>query len=714
MAETAERLLKRAFDHHRAGRLAEAAALYVRVLRLRPADSDALYLLGLVAHQSGQPAQAVELLRQSLAALPGQARCYTFLGLNLVRLGRMEEAEASLQQSLAIEPSAEAYNQLAALWMEQGREEDAIAGYEKAIAADARYTAAHCNLGDVWRRRGEWARAVECYRRAVASDPQNPPALAALGRTLLKMGQPAEAERHLEKAVVLSDQNAEVICDLGDAWQSLGKIESAIEAYGHALELAPQLGRAWFSKGCAESHRLDYIAAIECFRKALEIAPDWPAAQHNLGRALFKMGQVEEALALFRRAAAAGDPAIPLGAIALVIPGDPASDNRAVLAARREWAERHLPCAPASRRARAPIGHRPLRIGYLSSFFPDRNWMKPVWGLINRHDRGRFEIHLFSDAPPAKIEHGYSPDARDRMHDVSRLSNAAMAERIAEAEIDLLIDLNGYSSMERLAAIALRPAPVIAGWFNLYATTGMAAYDYLIGDAWAIPPEEEPFYCEKIVRVPGSYLTFEVTYPTPPVADPPCLTSGGITFGSLAPQYKITPQDIAVWSGILQQVRGSAMLLKNRELDSARARQFVEGLFARHGIPPERLRLAGPAEHYRFLETYGAIDIALDTFPYNGGTTTTEAIWQGVPVVTFAGDRWVSRTSSSILHAAGLAELVGQGIDDYVALAVRLAQSPERLLELRRNMRTRLGRSAACDTATFARQMERIYTEIAG
>lgn len=338
--------------------------------------------------------------------------------------------------------------------------------------------------------------------------------------------------------------------------------------------------------------------------------------------------------------------------------------------------------------------------------------MKPVWGLINHHDRSRFEVHLFSDAPASRIRFGYQVHPRDRFHNTAELSNQALLELIQTAGIDLLVDLNGYSIMERLPLFPLRPAPIIVGWFNLYATTGISAYDYLVGDDVVIPPAEEKFYCEKIVRVPGSYLTFEVTYPVPPVADPPFLAKGAITFGCLASQYKISSEVIAAWSRILREIPGSSLILKNGTLSSPGTRQFVHCLFEGHDIPAERVRLDGPADHYQFLETYGEIDIALDTFPYNGGTTTTEALWQGVPLVTFWGDRWVSRTSASILHAATLGELVGQGLEDYISLAVRLANSPDTLTELRRNMRSRLRDSPVCDTQSFTRNMERLYSQM--
>ena len=315
--------------------------------------------------------------------------------------------------------------------------------------------------------------------------------------------------------------------------------------------------------------------------------------------------------------------------------------------------------------------------------------MKPVWGLINHHDRQHFEVHLFSDAPASRIQHGYRAHEPDRFYDTTALSNAALCERIEQAEIDVLVDLNGYSTMRRLPLFTLRPAPVVAGWFNMYATTGISSYDYLIGDDAVVPPEEEKFYCEKIVRVPGSYLTFEVNYPVPAVADPPCLTKGAITFGSLASQYKITGDVIEASSRILQEIPNSSLILKNGALGSAGARELVLGLFEHQHVSPKSSPRR-PSDHYRFLETYGEIDIALDTFPYNGGTTTSEAIWQGVPVVASKGDRWVARTSASILKGAGLGELVGQGLDDYISLAIGLASCPDRLLDLRRNMRSRL------------------------
>jgi predicted O-linked N-acetylglucosamine transferase (SPINDLY family) len=472
------------------------------------------------------------------------------------------------------------------------------------------------------------------------------------------------------------------------------------------------LSRQWLSAGCAEFSRREYLLAVESFRKALEIRPDCLETRYQLGRAVFYLGQVDDALDQFRQVAAAGETK-GQGPIALIMPGSLRCDNQAVLDARRTWAEQRFPsilkeeaCHP-SRPA-----DRILRIGYVSSFFQHHNWMKPVWALINHHNRGEFEVHLFSDAPASKIQYGYRAHPQDQFHDTTGLSNDTLVQLIKDAQIDLLVDLNGYSNTLRLPLFAMRPCNVVVGWFNMFATTGIASFDYLVGDDVVIPAEEERFYCEKIVRVPGSYLTFEVTYPVPEVADPPCMERGTITFGSLAPQYKITAEVISTWSSILQRVPNSSLFLKNRALASSATQQFVLGLFEQHQISPDRIRLEGPSDHYEFLKRYDQIDIALDTFPYNGGTTSTEAIWQGVPLVTFRGDRWVSRTSASILQAGTLGDLVASGLEDYVSLAVTSANNRDRLVMLRRNMRSRLSNSPVCDAQSFARNMERLYSQM--
>lgn len=716
--ESEDDLLNKALDCHRSGRHQEASELYQRIVEANPAQTDALYLLGVIAHQTGNHVHAVELFERLLAILPSDARCYNVLGLALIELGREHDAELNFKSAIAIDNAPESHNNLGNLWKKQGRLDDAIDEYKQALEQSPGYANANYNLALAYRARSQPERAAECFRQAVKADPEHAGALAGLGQLLHETERSAEAVPFLERALGLMPYAAALHCDLGDALYASGQIQEAGEMYRKAIECNPKSARSWYSAGCFEASHKEFAAAVDCFRKAVEIDPAWSQAQHNLGHALFKLGQADEALEHFRLAAGKGDPEVALAAIAVLIPGVPKCDNRGILEARRAWAQGNLPLPRTTRQfaPRVSSSNGQIRIGYVSSFFQDHNWMKPVWGLINQHDRQHFEVHLFSDAPASAIQCGYLRRPQDQFHDITGLSNEVAADLVEQSGIDILVDLNGYSTMPRLALFALRPAPVIVGWFNMYATTGMASYDYLVGDDQVIPPEEEQFYSEKIVRVPGSYLTFDMNYPVPPVANSPCLTNRATTYGCLASQYKITTEVIVAWSTILHQVPGSILILKNSAMGSEGNRQFVRRLFEANQITAERVRLEGPAEHYQFLKTYDEIDIALDTFPYNGGTTTTEAIWQGVPVVTYWGDRWAARTSASLLLAGGIGDFVGEGIEGYKSLAIGLGNPGDfaRLANLRYTMRSRLLESPVCDTRTFARNIETLYRKMFG
>ncbi len=506
----------------------------------------------------------------------------------------------------------------------------------------------------------------------------------------------------------------ELCCALGEQRLGEDRPADALSFFQKAVELDPGSVHGWFGQGMSYTQMQEYAATLKYYRKAIELDPKLAIAHHNLGRSLHETGQADLAYQSFQKSVILGFEATRHD-VAIAIPGCPSASNQTVLAERRKWAESLMKSEGDKRKAHAVKKDKDktcLNIGYVSAFFHKENWMKPVWGLIGQHDREKFQIHLFSDRTelsPA-IEKFLKPG--DCFHDISELSNQQAAAKIAALEIDILVDLNGYSYPERFPVFLRRPAPLAVGWFNMYATTGFDCFDYLIGDDCVIPENEEPCYTEKIARVPGSYLTFSVAYDVPEVSEPPCINNGFITFGSLISQYKITENVIESWCQILKTSPASRLLLRNAFLGKNSNQEYLRSQFADRGIVAERISLEGPAPHFKFLETYSRIDIALDAFPYNGGTTTTEAIWQGVPVVTYWGDRWVSRTSATLLRAAGLDEMVAQDVPGYIRLATQLAGDHENLASLRQNMRDRLMVSKACDTFAFARSMEKLYREI--
>lgn len=477
--------------------------------------------------------------------------------------------------------------------------------------------------------------------------------------------------------------------------------------------LLAQAAEAWHDLGRRHLERWEYGAAIAALRHAAALAPGAGALDFHLGEALFQLGHVDAAIAAFRRTASVDDAALceaALRSIAIIIPGAPRADHRAMLNARRDWAPRSVPP-----RHFGPRHNAKLRVGYVSAFFGSRNWMKPVWGLINHHNRTRFEIHMFCDRSAPSSDGGYRDAATDVIHTVQGIGNDRLAEIIASLEIDILVDLNGYSFADRLGLFALRPAPISVGWFNMFATTGIAAFDWLVGDASIIRADEAACYVERIHQLSGSYLAFDVLYPVPPVVPPPSVQAGSITFGCLGSQHKLTDPVLTAWGCILRASPTARLLVRNATLEDASSRDDLLARLAREGIDPARVTLAGRAEHFEFLRSYDDIDIALDTFPYNGGTTTAEALWQGVPVLTFDGDRWGSRTSRSILLAADLADWVMPDTAQYVQHAVELANDPEtpRMLgALRSGMRDRLRGSLACDTSALCRAMETFYERI--
>lgn len=491
-----------------------------------------------------------------------------------------------------------------------------------------------------------------------------------------------------------------------------GRYDEAIAAYKALVAADPASFDGWNGLGHAQASRLEYGGAIPALRNALRLRPNEAKVRVNLAKALFAIGHVSEAVREYARAWREGDGetrAAALRNLAVIAPGDPELGHAAVREIRRYWAEAEgagiVPIAPR---------HRPgakLRLAYYGAFFDRPNWMKMYMGVINAHDRARLELHLVTDGPPPCAAAGYRDHPEDRIWQVEGMPNAELARHLAEAGIDVLVDLNGYSHPARLPLLLHRAAPVQIAWNGMYGTTGFPHLDALVGDRWSILPEEESFCSEPVRRVGQTYLPFRFFYPTPPVTPPPCLEAGHITFGSLNSAYKLTDPTLAAWAAVLKAVPGSRLLLRNRALDHASNRADLLARFAAQGLRPERIILEGGGSHEDFLATYGRIDLALDSFPYNGGTTTAEALWQGVPVLTTIGDRWAGRTSRSILMAAGLGEFVAPDVAGFIELATRLSRDPQDLARRRESQRAALAASPACDPAALCRELEAIYQE---
>jgi protein O-GlcNAc transferase len=494
------------------------------------------------------------------------------------------------------------------------------------------------------------------------------------------------------------------------------EIIPALEALDRIIGLGKATSDDWRVTGNTLLSVREFAQAAAAFENGLQLNADDEEARYGLATAHFQLGDVTRAVDHFQFVAERFNNPKAWLSLATIIPGCPQADHQRVLDVRRKLANRlaadsgEKPWTPRQRGASTR-----LRVGYISAFFDRANYMKPVWGLINGHDRRRFEVCLFADDLPQSGLDWFQRRSDDRVHLTTTLNNDQLIASIRDEALDILVDLNGYSAPPRLSIYVHRLAPVCVAWFNMYATSGLPGIDWIIGDDSVVHAAEEQFYTERVARLPQSYLSFCVGHDAPPVAPPPCLSRDGFTFGSLVSQYKVTPAVLDAWSEILTRAPASRLALANRILGSKCNRDYLCEKFEARGVDRQRLEFFEPAKHYEFLKYYDQIDLALDAFPYNGGTTTTEAIWQGVPVLTFDGDRWAARTSKTLLMSCHLAEFVAAGPREYVDAAVEWATSPDaphKLAALRQSMREELLKSPVCQTDNMIQAMEQTYDDL--
>ncbi len=460
----------------------------------------------------------------------------------------------------------------------------------------------------------------------------------------------------------------------------------------------------------------EFAEAIGAYERCLDLKSDHVQGRFEYGRSLYNLGHVDKAAEEIYRLAESTNLPHLWQSLATIAPGVPQFSLQRVYEIRQRYASfirSECELREGFRRASASIS-QPIRVAYISAHWSQANYMKPVWPLINAHDCNRFDFFVLDDSS-SEPAWSWLKNRRVERCMVGSLSNSELAKRIQEMKIDILVDLSSYSKPLRLGLFVHRAAPIQMAWFNAFATNGFNEIDFIVGDRTVMGSGEEQFYAERFLELPVSYLTFQTEHDAPAVAAAPVKTSGQFTFGCLATQYKITPQVIAAWSEILKNSRGTKLVLANRALKSSCNREFILNSFKLHGIDVQRIQIFPPASHFEFLKYYDRIDVALDVFPYNGGTTTMEAIWQGVPVLTFNGDRWASRTSRTILEFAGLDRFVANDREEYIETATELATDQSawnELAELRREMRERLLQSSVTDSTALARGMEDIFQKV--
>jgi protein O-GlcNAc transferase len=577
----------------------------------------------------------------------------------------------------------------------------------------------HFALGEIASERGEIQKALAFHTAAVELAPSNVAFQLCLGEVLVRVGRIREAEEVAERVVRQAPDLGMAHAIVGAVRLAQREIPEAIASYERAVALGAGLAAGWSGLGTALSLAGRLHEAADALKRAVELQPEDAQPWCGLLSALGLLHRFAEARTVTMQALARFPDADAVGANALFVANaDPGRSAEDIFAEHRAWGARLAAREAQKRRphdnARAP--ERRLRIGYLSPDFRVHSVAFFMVPIIGGHHVDQFEVYCYSN---------YNNDKPDRVtqffrtraaawRDVAALYDDALAEQIRKDEIDILVDLAGYTSGFRPNVFAQKPAPIQVSYLGYPNTTGLPTMDYRITDAFADPVGlTEQLHTEQLLRPFRSFLCYAPAEEAPPVAEGPGGSGCPITFGSFNDYRKINPELVALWSAVLRAVPGSRMVIKTKPLVETRCRGELRQAFLQNGIKGDRIELLGAdAKVLPHLARYASVDIALDTFPYHGTTTTCEALWMGVPVVTLAGDSHRSRVGVSLLHNVGLPELVAGTRDDFVRRAASLAGDVDRRRYLRSTLRERMRNSPVMDGTGLTRALEASYRQI--
>ena len=696
---------------HQAGRLAEAETLYRQALAFDPRHADSLHCLGALNHQMGRGDAAVALYRQAIALNPRAASYHSNLGLTLEAQGKLDEAAASYRRALSIRPGdPEANFNLGNALVGLGRSTEAEASYRKAVALRPNYPEAHNNLGAALQNQSRFDEAVASFRRALELRPDYPEACNNLGSALIDQGKLNEAGPPLTRALALNPNYPQAHYNLGLLLHELGRREEAEASYRRSIALRPNHADTYSNLAAMLVEQGQLSEARTAVEQALALKPNDPRANNNLATILLEEGLIAEAEAAFERVLALKpDHAAAADNLLLTRHYRDARSPQAVAAEHRFWGDRRQAKTASHPNTRAP--ERRLRVGYVSPDFRSHSVAYFLEPLLAGHDRGQVEVFAYAQVAKGDAMTERLRSLSDHWRSTVGVTDEALAAMIRADGIDILVDLAGHTAGNRLLTFAKKPAPVQVTWLGYPDTTGLEAMDYRLVDAITDPPgEADGLASEKLVRLEDGFLCYSAPADAPDVVPPPSPVSGVVTFGSFNNPAKLSDEAVATWAALLARLPTSRLMLKGKPFADAGARARLEARFAAHGIAADRLSLrAVIPETSHHLGAYGLVDIGLDPFPYNGATTTCEALWMGVPVVTLVGDRHAARVGASLLTHVGLEELIASDAAEYVEIAAALAQDPARLAALRQSLRPRLQASPLTDAPAFTRKVQAAF-----
>ena len=678
MTEQIEARFAEAVGHHQAGDIAAAETLYRAVLGEMPHHTGALCNLGVIVGKTNPP-EAVNLYSAAINVNP-----------NLL----------------------DAHFNLGNLYRRLNRPMDAVNSYQAALRIDSNNARAYLNLGLAAGDLGDANNAIECFRRSASLDPDFPDAWNLLGDTLFRTGRTDEAIATFREFIIRCPDDPRAHHNLGLTLASTGNHDDAFPELELALQLRPNYAEAHNTLGIVYEAMKRADEAQEHYRAAVEHRPDYADAWSNLGTSYMEQGRVPEAIDSLRKAQTlradprTGDNLLLALSYTSEISSEELRDEHLA------WAAKHTdslaPAETARRKESDP--NRRLKIGYVSADFRQHTVAGFIECLLEHHDRNRFHVTCYSNAIQSDETTERMRRRADAWQMIGGLSDASAADLIRAGEIDVLIDLSGHTAGNRLQTFARKPAPIQATVFGYPNTTGVKAIDFRITDAFADPAgETEAFSVESLLRLPECAWVWRPPADAPAVNALPSSTRRAFTFGCLNNPAKLSNVCIETWARILKAVPKSRLvLLAGRSADGARA---LSDRFTQYGIATDRLELVYRLPANEYFEAFQPIDLALDPFPYNGGVSTCDALWMGVPVLTVAGRDYRSRQGVSLLNNVGLPEFVADSPDKLVELAAIWSDQRDGLADLRTSLREMMQASPITQAEKYVRNLESALRE---
>jgi len=696
------------------GRAGEAITAFERALAIQPDLVEALFGLAGALQSTGNRERAVEVYRKLLAIKPDFADAHNNLGNTLFGLGKIAEAAAEYRRAIEINPDfSEAIGNLGSALAALGQTDEAIAVFRQALRARPDSPVLCCNLGSALVTRRRFDEAVIVLRQALVLKPNFAAAAYNLGNALAGRGEHAEAVEAFQKAVKIDPKYIDAHNNLGNALQAMRDYKGAAEAYLAALTIKPDFYVGYNNLGNALRTMSKTDEAITALRQAIQLRPDYHPAHCNLGNALKDAGRLDDAMQSFRRAVDLQPrDSISHSNLIFTMMYHPDCTAADILRESLRWNVLHGQPVRGEIRPHQNerIVDRRLRIGYVGADFREHCQSLFLVPLFSNHDRTNFEIFCYSQVSRTDATTDRIRGAVDGWRSILGVSDAEAASQIREDGIDILVDLTMHMAHGRPLIFARKPAPVQAAWLAYPGTTGLATMDYRLTDPFLDPPEKEDhIYCEKSVRLAETFWCYDPLSEEIAVGELPTKRNGYITFGCLNNFCKVTPRTLELWDGVLRSVQNSRLtLLAAHGGHRKRIRDYCQ----QRAIDPDRIDFLQFQPRRQYLEAYRQIDIGLDTLPYNGHTTSLDSFWMGVPVVSRIGDTVVGRAGWSQLSNLKLSELAGETDEQFVKIAVELANDPHRLGELRRELRKKMRASPLMDANRFARNMESAYRQM--